>query len=198
MNLTESKYNFALVREMLETPELIGRFDFTQTEKFIPQIEKMGKIFLTGEVSSRIFPAKHFIDQVRQVGYDLAVATEGSRQAMDYDLSKWSVFAASNSGQTGEIRGDVNGRNFIFDGSQCWGIDFEEKVYGTKEQDAGRLIAFVLTYDPPGTSLKSLLAESLLRHAVNMFAVNPKEVYHWRDLEFQAMRKRRAPRFMET
>jgi len=103
MNLTESKYNsFALVREMLETPEIIGRFDFGQTKSIAQQIKKTGKLLLSGEGSSRIFPAKNFIDQVRQAGLDLTVATEGSRQAMEYDLSQWSVIASSNSGQTME------------------------------------------------------------------------------------------------
>ena len=103
MNLTESKYNsFALVREMLETADLIGRFDFASTKNLAQQIKKTGKLFLSGEGSSRIFPAKNFIDQVRQAGFDLTVATEGSRQAMDYDLAQWSVIASSNSGQTAE------------------------------------------------------------------------------------------------
>ena len=103
MNLTESKYNvFALVREMLETPAIVGRFDFGQTKNIAQQIKKTGKLFLSGEGSSRIFPAKNFIDRVRQSGFDLTVATEGSRQAMEYDLSKWAVFASSNSGQTAE------------------------------------------------------------------------------------------------
>jgi len=106
MNLTESKYNsFALVREMLETPALVSRFsqfDFGQTAKVAQQIKKTGKLFLSGEGSSRIFPAKNFIDYVRRSGLDLTVATEGSRQAMEYDLSQWSVIASSNSGQTAE------------------------------------------------------------------------------------------------
>jgi len=103
MNLTESRYNtFAIVREMLETPELIGRFDFGQTKTIAQQIKKTGKLFLSGEGSSRIFPAKNFIDLVRRSGLDLTVATEGSRQAMEYDLSQWAVFASSNSGQTAE------------------------------------------------------------------------------------------------
>jgi len=102
MNLTDPKYDFALVREMLETPTLIGRFNYAQTQNIVPKIKQTGKLFISGEGSSRIFPAKNFIDQVRQRGIDLTVATEGSRQAMDYDLSKWSVMAASNSGQTGE------------------------------------------------------------------------------------------------
>jgi len=103
MNLTDSKYNsFALVREMFETLELFVQFDFGQTKSIAQQITKTGKCFLSGEGSSRIFPAKHFIDQVRRSGLDLTVATEGSRQAMEYDLSQWSVIASSNSGQTAE------------------------------------------------------------------------------------------------
>ena len=102
MNLTDPKYDFALVREMLETSALIGRFDFAQTKHIVPKIKQTGKLFISGEGSSRIFPAKNFIDLVHRQGVDLSVATEGSRQAMDYDLSKWSVMAASNSGQTGE------------------------------------------------------------------------------------------------
>jgi len=103
MNLTEPQYNaFAIVREMLETPELIGQFDFGQTKTLAQQIQKTGKLFLSGEGSSRIFPAKNFIDLVRRSGLDLTVATEGSRQAMEYDLSQWSVFTSSNSGQTAE------------------------------------------------------------------------------------------------
>jgi glucosamine--fructose-6-phosphate aminotransferase (isomerizing) len=103
MNLAESKYSsFALIREMLETPELMGRFDFGQTKTLAQQIKKTGKLFLSGEGSSRIFPAKNFIDRLRQAGLELTVATEGSRQGMDYDLSTWAVLAASNSGQTAE------------------------------------------------------------------------------------------------
>ena len=103
VNLTNSKYNaFALVREMLETPELIRRFNFGQMKTVAQQVKKTGKLFLSGEGSSRIFPAKNFIDLARRAGLDLTVATEGSRQAMEYDLSQWFVCASSNSGQTAE------------------------------------------------------------------------------------------------
>jgi len=95
MNLSESKYNsFALVREMLETPDIIGQFDFARTASIAQKIKQTGKLFLAGEGSSRIFPAKNFIDRVRHLGVDLFVATEGSRQCMDYDLSKWAVMGS--------------------------------------------------------------------------------------------------------
>lgn len=96
------------------------------------------------------------------------------------------------AGETGEIRGDVNGRNFLWDGASCWGMDFEERVFGVREQDIGGLIAFVLTYDPPGTPLKTAFAECLLRAAVDRLGIDPEVVFRYRDLELIAMRARRG------
>ncbi|GHT23816.1 hypothetical protein FACS189419_08260 [Planctomycetales bacterium] len=94
--------SFALVKEMLETAELISNFDFSRTKNIADAVKKTGKLFLSGEGSSRIFPAKSFIDQVRRANINLTVATEGSRQAAEYDLSAWTVIVTSNSGQTAE------------------------------------------------------------------------------------------------
>ena len=101
-------------------------------------------------------------------------------------------YNAVDTDKTGEIRGDINGRNFVFDDAYCWGVDFEEKVYGAKEKDIGRLIAFVLTYDPPGTPIKMEFADKLLQHAVQVLQIKPEEVYRRRDMEFEAMTRRRA------
>ena len=100
-------------------------------------------------------------------------------------------YCAVNTEKTGEIRGDVNGRNFIWDGGQCWGVDFEERATGTKEQDIGRLIAYVLSYDPPGTPVKNKLADRLLQNAVSKLGVDFKTVLQVRDREFIAMQARR-------
>jgi glucosamine--fructose-6-phosphate aminotransferase (isomerizing) len=104
MNLKDPKYSkFALVREMLETPGLIGKFDFSASMEAAATIRDCGRLFLTGEGSSRIFPAKNLITEVLTHGLPLAVATEGARQAHEYDLSKFVVFGASNSGKTKEL-----------------------------------------------------------------------------------------------
>ena len=104
MNLTDAKYGrFALVKEMLETSEVIRNFDFAQTANAARTIGQTGRLFLTGEGSSRIFPAKSFIYGVMKRGLPIAVATDGSFQAAEYDLSNWVVAGASNSGQTKEI-----------------------------------------------------------------------------------------------
>ena len=104
MNPTNPKYGqFALVREMLETPTVIGEFDFRAATDAAAVIRDTGKLFLTGEGSSRMFPAKNLICEVLRRGVPLAVATEGARQAHEYDLSSFAVFGASNSGKTKEL-----------------------------------------------------------------------------------------------
>ena len=104
MNLTDRKYkDFALVREMLETPSVIEWFDYDQAHDAIATIKHTGKLMMTGEGSSRIFPAKNLIAEAMKLGAPVTLATEGSRQAHEYDLSGFTVFGASNSGQTKEV-----------------------------------------------------------------------------------------------
>ena len=104
MNLSEEKYNkYALVREMMETPDIIRSFDPAATDKFVASVKARMGLFLTGEGSSRIFPAKRSIWASLQKGYSIPVMTEGSTQAEEYNLRDYAVFAASNSGQTKEV-----------------------------------------------------------------------------------------------
>jgi glucosamine--fructose-6-phosphate aminotransferase (isomerizing) len=58
---------------------------------------------MTGEGSSRIFPAKNAIRKALTAGLGLSLSTDGSRQSAEYDLSKFAVFCASNSGRTKEV-----------------------------------------------------------------------------------------------
>ena len=100
----EQKYSqFALVREMMETPEILRKFQLDDADGVISDIKEAGRLFFTGEGSSRIFPAKNAIYHAMREGLDLNLATEGGRQAGEYDLSKFVVFGASNSGRTKEI-----------------------------------------------------------------------------------------------
>jgi len=104
MNLKEGKYNkYALVREMMETPDIIKSFDPGAAAKFVEPVKSRKGLFLTGEGSSRIFPAKRSIWASLQKEFSKPVITEGSTQAEEYNLKDWAVFAASNSGQTKEV-----------------------------------------------------------------------------------------------
>lgn len=104
MNLTDPKYSkYALVQEMMQTVQTVEKFNLEQTIEVAKAIKSAGRLFLTGEGSSRIFPAKNAIRKALTWGMDLTVSTDGSRQSAQYDLSKFAVFCASNSGRTKEV-----------------------------------------------------------------------------------------------
>ncbi len=103
MNSDQKYMQFSLVQEMLHTPNIIRNFEVKGADALIEAIKEKGKVFFTGEGSSRIFPAKNAIYNSMKEGSSLALATEGARQAAEYDLSDYVVFGASNSGATKEV-----------------------------------------------------------------------------------------------
>ncbi|MFC2137507.1 SIS domain-containing protein [Bacteroidota bacterium] len=104
MNLKDSNYSkYALVQEMMQTIEVVKKFNPDQTKAVAEEIKSAGRLLLTGEGSSRIFPAKHAIRKALTWGMNLSIFTDGSRQSAQYNLSKLAVFCASNSGRTKEV-----------------------------------------------------------------------------------------------
>ena len=104
MNLKDRKYSrYKLVQEMMQTPEVIRRFDPQAARAFVPALEASGRLFLTGEGSSRIFPAKRAVYDSLRKADAVAIATDGATQALEYDLGAYTVFGASNSGKTKEV-----------------------------------------------------------------------------------------------
>ncbi len=103
MNLKESKYSeFYLVREMMDTVATVAAFDPACSEFVAESVKKTGKIFFTGEGSSRLIPAKNARYRALKWGQDVNVQLDGARQAAAYDLSKYTVLVDSNSGRTRE------------------------------------------------------------------------------------------------
>ncbi len=92
----------ALIREMLETPGILRRFDSTQVRGWADAMAGK-RLLVTGEGSSRIFPTKNLIARSLQTGHTLNITTEGARQAAEYDLRSFNVLAGSNSGRTREL-----------------------------------------------------------------------------------------------
>ena len=104
MNLQEVKYSkYALVQEMLDTIDVVNNFNPEQTKEIADKIKSTGKLFLTGEGSSRIFPAKNAVRKALTWGLDLCITTDCARQSSQYELSEFAVFCASNSGRTKEV-----------------------------------------------------------------------------------------------
>ncbi len=106
MNSNDEKYTgYGLTRDMLATPEIVRNFNTTRMQETAAEVAEIGKIFLTGEGSSRIFPAKNLIRTAREQGRSIVLHTEAGRQAQDYQINDWAVFALSNSGRTAEVIG---------------------------------------------------------------------------------------------
>lgn len=89
---------------MSETSQLLRHFNPHQAEAWIAPLCGQKAVFLTGEGSSRIFPAHNLIAKASQRGrLDWRFHTEGARQAGEYNLQGCAVVGASNSGQTREL-----------------------------------------------------------------------------------------------
>lgn len=104
MNLKEQKYaQYALVREMMDTVNTVAEFNPECSKEVAAMAGKAGRLYFTGEGSSRIFPAKNALRKFKRWGLDVNCQTDGSWQSREYDLSKYAVFLASNSGRTKEV-----------------------------------------------------------------------------------------------
>ncbi|MEM9415036.1 MAG: SIS domain-containing protein [Planctomycetota bacterium] len=104
MNSIDARYTaFGLCKDMLDTPGIVTGFDCDQTSTAAAAVKQAGKLHMTGEGSSRIFPAKHAIKVARQRGHAAALQTEAGCQSQSYRLDDWAVMGLSNSGRTAEV-----------------------------------------------------------------------------------------------
>lgn len=103
MNIKDDKFTrYHLVNEMFETVSIIRDFESRHVEKRIP-LEIDSRLMLTGEGSSRIFPAKNIRYHSLILGKGPDIFTEGSMQLFHYKLNGFTVIGASNSGKTKEV-----------------------------------------------------------------------------------------------
>jgi glucosamine--fructose-6-phosphate aminotransferase (isomerizing) len=104
MNGTDARYaDFSLVKEMLESPDVIRRMDVEAVKKLAGELTGInGPFLLSGEGSSRIFPAKRARIEALRRGSALLPVVEGATQALEYPLAGGVAFVASNSGKTKE------------------------------------------------------------------------------------------------
>ncbi|NLX12204.1 MAG: sugar isomerase [Phycisphaerales bacterium] len=164
MNLKDERYaRFALVREMMEAVDVVARFDSGRMAQVAHQIKGVGRLLLTGEGSSRIFPAKNAIRKALTWGLDLQVVTEGSRQAAQYDLAKFAVFCASNSGRTKEVV--LLAKKLYASGNpHCYGLCANQ---GTLLEEATAQ-AFVLTcgWEQAVAATKSVIEQALFYYSL--------------------------------
>jgi len=110
-------------------------------------------------------------------------------EAIAAALCDW--FAAFYDAAPGELRGDVNGRNFLYDGKKIHGVDFEERCHGPKARDAGRLAAFIETYETRERAGQAALSRAFMMGFSERFHCKTSEILAERESELAAMRLRR-------
>lgn len=121
---------------------------------------------------------------------DLIERGDYEPEALAHALCAW--LAAFYAAMPGLARGDVNGRNFLYDGKIIRSVDFEECPSGFPASDAGRLTAFIETYDTLNQEKQAILADIFAQEFCKRFGCSPEEIAAARELELAAMRKRRA------
>jgi len=100
-------------------------------------------------------------------------------------MANW--FALLYAACPGKSRGDVNCRNFIITRENIVGLDFEELPEGSPETDIGRLLAFILAYDPAYTPQRIVFAKALWQ----VFQLSEDTIQAAMQAEFEAMAQRR-------
>ncbi|MBS1266392.1 MAG: hypothetical protein MAG795_00359 [Candidatus Woesearchaeota archaeon] len=95
------KKTYNLEHEMAETPAIVRNIDIDYILGFSKFLTGRD-ILLTGEGSSRIFPANKTRYDSLKHGYKPDIRVEGATQSLEYSLDFYDVFVASNSGQTKE------------------------------------------------------------------------------------------------
>lgn len=199
MNLKDQNYaQFALVREMMDTVETIKKFDPDCTKQIAEQVKQVKNIYFTGEGSSRIFPAKNSLRKFKRWGMDVNIQTDGSWQSREYDLSKYAVFLASNSGRTKEVtllakKLMEEGNNLRFgltandntvlstfcNSTHVLGCGWEQAVAATKSVVEQALYYESLLWNLRGADMKAALADLPEKIEQALTIEIPSEIVKW-------------------
>jgi len=87
---------------------------------------------------------------------------------------------------------DLNLRNFIFDGKDFFGVDFEELVFHQPERDLGGLAAFILNSDPMFEPWKFDAVRHLIKSYDKLRKINFGVIEDYFFAEMEAAAKRRT------
>lgn len=110
-----------LQSEMGETSALLRAFNWDAVAQVGESLKKSGRLFISGEGSSRILPGHQAQDAAWRWNSKLVVRTQGSYQSMDYNLSEDTILLGSNSGFTKETTTLL--RKLLAEGHRdIWGV----------------------------------------------------------------------------
>lgn len=102
-NFTLHAQNFSLIKEMHDTPGIISNFDEEIVDPIFEEISEKSMLMITGEGSSRFFPARNMISRRFQLQNGPLVFSESAFDLAGLNLSDFVVLGTSNSGRTKEV-----------------------------------------------------------------------------------------------
>ncbi len=154
---------FTVIREMFEAADAIRNFSPDAVKPFAVAAKEYDALFLTGEGSSRMFPADHAgWLSMRHDGLP-RVFSAGSTEALGYDLKNCAIFAATNSGRTKEIirllkKLGSEGHRALFAVTNSTGTPVIDAANSSYILSCGMEVAIPAT--------KSLIEQALFYHAL--------------------------------
>lgn len=98
--------------------------------------------------------------------------------------------------ETGFIMYDINLRNFLKVNKKIVAIDFEDTRKMDLEVDFGRLLAFILTYNPSFTQWKLLLVGKLEEYMEKNMGIDISKVIKEKEKELFSIEKRRQLKYV--
>ena len=199
MNLKDNKYaKYYLVQEMMGTVPTVAKFDPDCSKFVADSVRRTGRIFFSGEGSSRLFPAKNCRRVALTWGLATEVQNDGSHQAADYDLSKFTVLIDSNSGRTKEalllarkLQGEGHRDTFALSANpdtpirqacadgHVLGCGWEEAVAATKSVAEQALFCESIFWNLAGKDMKAALKGLPEKLEAAMTLPVPAEVVEW-------------------
>ena len=199
MNLKDNKYaKYYLVQEMMGTVPTVAKFN-PDASKFVAEsLKKTGKLMFSGEGSSRIMPSKNARRKSMTWGLDFNVQTEGSHQAMEYNLSDYTVLLDSNSGRTKEtlllakkLQADAHKNYFSLSANpdtpleeacvkgSVLGCGWEEAVAATKSVIEQGLYCESIIWNAAGKDMKPALKGLSEKVETALTLPVPAEIVEW-------------------
>lgn len=89
------------------------------------------------------------------------------------------------------ILSDVNFRNFIIKDNKLYGIDFEQSALGNIETDAGKLVAYALTYEPAMTNWKINFCDEFINVLSLELKIDKELIINEKEIELKNLYSRR-------
>jgi len=196
--LRESEFLEMLLSKDVAVPKVIGIDDNVLCLEYINGVPLPDFLFLQKRSCENSLPLKNGVLKNNVASSNIGTSKKSDiykqcEQAAK-GITKWldSYYTAVDHASSSEIRGDVNGRNFLITKTGIIGVDFEKHVFGKMETDFGGLLAYVSSYSYYDPTVQNLFYEIMTDCLVKNFYVSRETLLQEKIKELSKIEKRRS------